>query len=70
VVLNNSLTVSPAEAGQKRRSLVETTAIIMGGVEETWVMNVGVAVVVDNNEGGVLIKVEVCDRKRGGKREK
>lgn len=29
-------------------------------------MDVGVAVVVDKNEGGVLIKVEVCDRKRKG----
>jgi len=29
-------------------------------------MNVGVAVVVDNNEGDVLIKVEVCDRKKRG----
>jgi len=34
-----------------------------GRAEETWVMNVGVAVVIDN-EGGALIKVEVCDRKR------
>jgi hypothetical protein len=38
--------------------------------EETWVMIVGVAVVVDKNEGGVLIKLEVCDRKRRGKCEK
>jgi len=27
-------------------------------------MNVGVAVVADNYEGDVLIKVEICDRKR------
>jgi hypothetical protein len=31
-------------------------------------MNSGIAVVVDNNEGGILIKVEVCDRKRGNVR--
>ena len=37
----------------------------MGGVEVTWAMNVGVAVVIDN-EGDVLIKVEVCDRKKRG----
>jgi hypothetical protein len=30
-------------------------------------MDVGVAVVVDKTKGGVLIKVEVCDRKRRGK---
>jgi len=47
---------------------VASTAIIM--VEETWVMAVGVSVVVDKNEGGVLVKVEVCDRKRRGKCEK
>jgi len=29
-------------------------------------MNVGVVVVADNNEGDVLIKVEVCDRKKRG----
>jgi hypothetical protein len=33
---------------------------ITGRVEETWVLNVGVAVAVDNSEGGVLIKVEIC----------
>jgi hypothetical protein len=33
-------------------------------------MNVGVTVVVNKNEGGVLIKVEVYDRKRRGKYEK
>ena len=33
-------------------------------------MNVGIAVVVDKNESGVLIKVEVYDRKRRGKCEK
>jgi hypothetical protein len=33
-------------------------------------MDVGVAVVVDKTKGGVLIKVEVCNRKRRGKREK
>jgi len=69
-MLNNSPAVSPAEAGRKRRRYVESTAIIMGRVEETWVMNVGVAVAMDKNEGGVLIKVEVCNRKRGGKHEK
>jgi hypothetical protein len=35
----------------------------MGRVEETWVIYVGVAVVVDKNDGGVLIKVEICDIK-------
>jgi len=44
---------------------VASTAIIM--VEETWVMAVGVPVVVDKNVGCVLVKVEVCDRKRRGK---
>ena len=29
-------------------------------------MNVGIAVVMDNNEGGIMIKVEVCDRKKRG----
>jgi hypothetical protein len=46
---------------------MESTAIIM---MKTWVMDVGVAVVVDKTKGGVLIKVEVCKRKRRGKREK
>jgi hypothetical protein len=31
---------------------------MMGRVEETCVIYVGVAVVVDKNDGGVLIKVE------------
>jgi len=47
---------------------VASTAIIM--VEETWVMAVGVPVVVDKNVGCVLVKVEVCDRKRREKCEK
>jgi len=68
--VDNSPTVSPAEAGRKRRSYVESTAIIMGRVEEIWVMNAGVAVALDKNEGGVLVKVEVCNGKRGGKHEK
>ena len=64
--------VSPAEAGRKRHSYVKSTALIMGRVDEAGVMNVGVAVVVDNNEGDVLqlIKVGVCDRKKREKREK
>ena len=57
--------MSLAEAGRKRPSYVESTATIMGGVEVTWAMNVGIAVVIDN-EGDVLIKVEVCDRKKRG----
>lgn len=32
----------------------------MGRVEETWVLNEGIGVAVDNSEGGVLIKVEIC----------
>jgi len=43
---------------------MESAGIIMGRVEEDWVMSVSVAVVVDKNEGGVLINVEVCDKKR------
>jgi len=48
---------------------VQSTANHNGRVEETQVMNVGVAVVVDKNGGGASIKVEVCDRKRRGKCE-
>ena len=72
MVLNNSLMVSPAEAGRKRRSYMESAGIIMDRVEEDWVMIVSVAVVLDSdkNDGGVLIKVGVCARKRRGKREK
>jgi hypothetical protein len=33
---------------------------ITGRVKETWVMNVGVAVAVNNSEGSVSIKVEIC----------
>jgi hypothetical protein len=36
----------------------------MGMVEETCVIYVGVAVVVDKNDGGVLIKVEIYHRKK------
>ena len=37
-----------------------------GRVEVTWAINGSIAVVVDNNEGDVLIKVEVCDGKKRG----